>query len=56
MAGRSGMMQAAEMQIKLPEPQAADKADPAVRPEPKKPAKRGKKAKDEGLPEPAGDR
>ena len=49
------MMQAAEVQVKLPDPQVADKADPPVRPEPKKAAKRGKKGQDEPLPVPPGE-
>jgi len=49
-----GIIQAAEVKVKLPEPQVADKADkkePAVKPEAKKPAKRSKKDQGEGLPE-----
>jgi hypothetical protein len=54
--GRPGVMQAAEVQVKLPEPQAADKADPPVRPEPKRSSKRAKKGEDEPPPEPVGDK
>ena len=53
--GRSGMMQAAEIRVRLPEPQAGENPEPAVRPEAKKSAKRPKKDKDESLPEPSGD-
>jgi len=47
-----GMIQAAEVKVKLPEPQVAEKKEPAVKPEAKKPAKRSKKDQAEGLPEP----
>jgi hypothetical protein len=45
------IVQAAEVKVKLPEVQAADKKDPAVKPAAKKPAKQPKKDKDEGLPD-----
>jgi hypothetical protein len=53
--GRPGMMQAAEVQVKLPEPQVADKADAPAQPEPKKAAKRGKKGQDDPPPVPPGE-
>ena len=36
------MIQATEVKVKLPEPQAADKKEPAAKPEAKKAAQRGK--------------
>jgi len=53
-----GIIQAAEVRIKLPEPQGGEKADksdkkePAVKPDAKKPARPSKKDQGEGLPEP----
>jgi hypothetical protein len=44
--GRPGMMQAAEVRVKLPEPQTDDQQEPAGRPEAKKSPKHAKKAKD----------
>ena len=47
-----GMIQAAEVTVKLPEPQAAEKKEPAAKSEAEKPAKRSKKDDGGGLPEP----
>lgn len=53
--GQPPTIRAAEVRVKLPEMQAAEKPqEPAIEPESKKPAKHSKKGKGEDLPEPDG--
>jgi hypothetical protein len=53
--GKQGMMQAAEIQVKLPEPQVAADPEPSARPKSKNSAGRAKKGQDEPLPESGGE-